>query len=316
MTAQNILVIKLGALGDLVYAMGPMRAIRRHHPDARITALTRAPYHDFLERSGLFDEVWRDPAPRLWQPGALLAWRRRLRAAAFDRVYDLQTSDRSALYFHLMGPGTRPFWSGVVAGASHRQSEARANDRHTVERQRDQLALAGIDEVPLVDLADMAGEIAAFDLPDRFALLAPGSSPGSDDKRWPAAAYADLAHRLMAREVTPVVIGGLEERSLAGRVLAGLPAGRDLTGQTALVDLPGLAMRAQCAIGNDTGPMHVLAAAGCPVTMLFSRAEALVKNRPLGPRAEVLFAADLATVDGARVWANVTAALSTDAGLR
>ncbi|MGB1008021.1 MAG: glycosyltransferase family 9 protein, partial [Thalassobaculaceae bacterium] len=254
MNARNILVIKLGALGDLVYAMGPMRAIRRHHPDAQITALTRPAYHDFLVRSGLFDQVWCDPAPRLWQAGAVLAWRRRLRAAAFDRVYDLQTSDRSALYFHLMGPGAKPWWSGVVAGASHRQSDARANDRHTVERQRDQLALAGIDDVPLVDLTDMAGDIAGFDLPDRFALLAPGSSPGSDDKRWPVAAYADLARRLTAHAVTPVVIGGPDERALAARVLADLPAGRDLTGQTTLADLPGLAARAQYAVGNDTGP--------------------------------------------------------------
>ena len=305
MTAPNILVIKLGALGDLVYAMGPMRAIRRHHPDAQITALTRPAYHDFLERSGLFDRIWCDPAPRLWQPGALLAWRRRLRAAAFDGVYDLQTSDRSALYFHLMGPGPKPWWSGVVAGASHRQHDARANDRHTIERQRDQLALAGIDDVPLVDLADMAGDIDAFDLPKRFALLAPGSSPGSDDKRWPESAYADVARRLIAGEVTPVVIGGPDARALAARVLADLPAGRDLTGQTALVDLPGLAARARYAVGNDTGPMHVLAAAGCPVTVLFSRADALVKNRPLGPRAKILFATDLATIDVDQVWANI-----------
>ena len=130
---------------------GPFAATTRtpdHRPDP-------PPYHDFLERSGLFDgfgatrrRVCGNPAPCWRGVGAC--------AAAFDRVYDLQTSDRSALYFHLMGPGPRP----LVRCGGRRQpppDEARANGRHTVERQRDQLALAGIDEVPLVDLADMAG---------------------------------------------------------------------------------------------------------------------------------------------------------------
>ena len=91
----------------------------------------------------------------------------------------------------------------------------------------------------------------------------------------------------MAREVTPVVIGGLEA-VLGGRVWRACR--RAATSPVRRLWSICLAWRrAQCAIGNDTGPMHVVAAAGA-VTMLFSRAEALVKNRPLGPHAEVLFA--------------------------
>ena len=53
----NILVIKLGALGDMVQALGPMAAIRRYHADAWITALTTEPYVTFLEESGFFDSI-------------------------------------------------------------------------------------------------------------------------------------------------------------------------------------------------------------------------------------------------------------------
>ena len=47
----RILVIKLGALGDVVQALGPMAAIRRHHADAHITALTAPAFAPLLEAS-------------------------------------------------------------------------------------------------------------------------------------------------------------------------------------------------------------------------------------------------------------------------
>ncbi|MEE8123959.1 MAG: ADP-heptose--LPS heptosyltransferase, partial [Alphaproteobacteria bacterium] len=101
---RRILVIKLGALGDFVLAMGPFAAIRRRHAEARITLLTTAPLRELAEASGYFDETWVDERPRPWQPAGWLKLARRLIAGGFERVYDLQTSDRSAAYFHMMGP--------------------------------------------------------------------------------------------------------------------------------------------------------------------------------------------------------------------
>ena len=73
----RILVIKLGALGDVVLAMGPFAAIRRHHPRAHIVLLTGAAYADFLRPSGWFDEIWTDDRPRLYCVNRWLALRRR-----------------------------------------------------------------------------------------------------------------------------------------------------------------------------------------------------------------------------------------------
>ena len=56
--AERILVIKLGALGDVVQATGPFAAIRAHHPDAHITLLTSPAYRDFLSASDWFDAFW------------------------------------------------------------------------------------------------------------------------------------------------------------------------------------------------------------------------------------------------------------------
>ena len=65
MATQNekILVIKLGALGDFIQALGPMAAIRKHHPDAHITILTTKPFENFAKDCGYFDEIWLDERP-------------------------------------------------------------------------------------------------------------------------------------------------------------------------------------------------------------------------------------------------------------
>ncbi len=103
--SDRVLVIKLGALGDFVQAMGPMRAIRDHHPSADLTLLTTRPYAALAEATGWFEAVWVDDRPKVWQIGRLRALARRLRGGGFGWVYDLQTSDRSSSYFRLFGRG-------------------------------------------------------------------------------------------------------------------------------------------------------------------------------------------------------------------
>ena len=89
-------------------------AIRAHHDQARITLLTTKPFAELARACPWFDEVWIDEKPSLWQPGKLIELRRTLRSGRFERVYDLQTSDRSSSYFRLMGKA--PQWSGIAPG--------------------------------------------------------------------------------------------------------------------------------------------------------------------------------------------------------
>lgn len=265
-TAGRILVIKLGALGDVVQALGPMAAIRRQHPTAHIVALTTAPFAPLLEASPYVDEVWTDTRPRAWQIGAWLALRDRLRSGRFERIYDLQTSGRSSFYFRLMGPGPRPEWSGIASGASHPHADPRRDFLHTVERQADQLRATGIAAVPAPDLAWLDADISRYRLPTRFALLVPGGSAERPQKRWPVERFAALAAELDKRGIMPVVLGIAAERPLAGAI----GKARDLTGDTSFAEIAALARRAQFAVGNDTGPMHLIAAAGCAAVVLFS----------------------------------------------
>jgi ADP-heptose:LPS heptosyltransferase len=269
--APSILVVKLGALGDFVQALGPFAAIRRHHAGSRVTLLTTAPFAEFARASGAFDAVWADGRPGAADLGGWLRLRRRLRDGRFARVYDLQTSRRSSLYLRLFWPGPYPEWSGIAAGCSHPHANPRRDFMHTIERQREQLKMAGIDNVPDPDLSWVAADAGRFGLPPRLVLLAPGGARRRPLKRWPAPRFARLARTLVERGVAPVLIGASEEADLLAGIAGEVPESRNLAGATSPLDVVALARRALAAVGNDTGPMHLIAAAGCPAVVLFSR---------------------------------------------
>ncbi len=283
----RILVIKLSAFGDFILSIAAFQAIRAHHPAAEITLLTTAPYRALAEASGCFDRVWVDRRPAWWQPGGWLALRRQLAGGGFQRVYDLQRSDRSSSYFRLL-PRPRPEWVGVVPGCSHRYRPPAHQVLHICEREARQLALAGVPQPGLPDLSFLDADLSGLDLPPRFALLVPGGSAHRPGKRWPAGNYAALAQHLLDRNVVPLLLGAEAERSVLATIAQAVPGARDLCGQTSLAAIAALAREAVLAVGNDTGPMHLIAAAGCPSLVLYSQDSDPAKIAPRGPVVRTL----------------------------
>jgi len=268
--AGPVLVIKLGALGDFIQALGPLASIRRHHPVSRITLLTTAPFVDFASASGYANEVWCDEKPSAL---AVLEWlklRKRLRSGGYGRVYDLQTSDRSAIYYRLFWPGPTPEWSGIVAESSFPHTNPGRDFMHTIERQAEQLRMAGIENVRPADVSWATADIERFGLADCFALLVPGGAIHRPDKRWPQSCYGELAEALWAREIQPVLLGLENEAGLLQDIAAGCAGAVNLAGRTDLMEIAEMSRRAITAVGNDTGPMHLIAAAGCPCIVLYS----------------------------------------------
>ena len=291
---KRILVIKLGALGDFVLAFGPFATIRAHHPGTTITLLTTAPFADLARASPWFDRVLVDARPAWWNILGVLRLRRALRG--FDMVYDLQTSRRSSRYHFLAG---RPPWSGIAAGATHPHANPRRNAMHTIERQRDQLRMAGIADFAVPDIAWMA-EAPPEPLPKPYAMLVPGAAPHRPRKRWPAAHFGALAAILDSRNLTPVIVGTVQDRPLAAAIRAIHPAAIDMTGRTTLRQLAAIAAGASVAVGNDTGPLHLAAATGIPCIALFSADSDPALTRPCG-EVIVLSAPNLADLPVQRV---------------
>jgi len=289
----SVLVIKLGALGDFVQALGPMRAIRDAHADAPLVLLTTEPYANFARASNLFDDIWIDSRPHGLQIGTWLALRRQLLGGGFSRVYDLQTSDRSSFYHRLFWPRQKPEWSGIAPGCTHPHANPERDFMHTIDRQREQLQMAGIDGSPAPDLGWVDAELQELNLAPQFALLAPGGARHRPCKRWPADAFIKLATQLSADSIQPVFIGGGDEAGLLGEIAAGVPDARNLAGQTSLLELAAMGRTATLAVGNDTGPMHLLAVAGCPCLVLYSGDSDPALCAQRGARVEIIRVADL-----------------------
>ena len=292
-------MIKLSALGDFVQAMGPFAAIRAQYPDARITLLTTKPYAALAKASPYFDEVWVDHRPKPWDVPGMLRLRKMLRSAKFQMVYDLQTSERSSRYFHLVHTGTP--WSGIASGASHPHANPDRNTLHTLDRQADQLRMAGIPETPPPDLSWVERDLRRFRLPQKFALMVPGGAPHRTSKRWPSERYAAISRRLGERGISTVLIGTEADHEAIEAVLAASPTAMSLADHTELLDIPAIARLAWAALGNDTGPMHLAAAAGCRSVVLFSSESDPALCAPRG-RVAILRKPDLAQLEVDEVW--------------
>ena len=280
---KKILVIKLSALGDFVLALAAMKKIREVHKRAHITLLTTPPFEALAKACPYFNAVETDGRPQ--GLGEWLVLRRRIKAARYDRVYDLQTSAQSARIFHMLSPFP-PEWSGIAAGCSLPHKNPNRNRMHTLERQADQLKYAGIWPDAPTEPGSAPGPDLSWVLPKPtqirpvpggvrprpYVLFVPGGSAHRLDKRWPAERYGQLGKILAERGYDVVIIGGPQESALARQIQREVGQARDLTGRTDFAKVAVLGAKASLVVGNDTGPLHLAAATGSPTVVLFSSA--------------------------------------------
>jgi ADP-heptose:LPS heptosyltransferase len=266
--------------------------IRAAHPDARITLLTTPPFETLARLSPYFDAVETDGRPA--GPGQWLRLIGRLRGARFDRVYDLQTNDRTNMLFQALRPAP-PAWSGAAAGCALPHRNPARQTMHPLERHAQQLEHAGVwPEAPSAPLSAAPPDISwilqraqtkvrpGSKPPRPAALLIPGSSAQHPEKRWPTENYGKLAQGLEAAGFDVLIVGGLQEGILARGIQRQAPRARDLTGRTDFAQIAAHGARAAVAVGNDTGPMHLIAAAGAPTIVLFSSASSPALSAPRG----------------------------------
>ena len=268
---EHILVIRLSALGDLTMCFQPFHEIRLAHPHARIALLVSPAFAGYARLLPWFDEVLVDERPSFTNIAGWLGLVRRIRAFAPTRVYDLQGKRRqSILYAALGGALWGPEWSGAAPLCSHPRLWPPTKGMSFIEFLAAQLRRAGVPQAAPANLSWFAAPLDGFNLPERYALLVAGCSPGHDYKRWPADKYAELAKELAARGITPLLIGTKLEAGILQRITELAPQCVNLAGKTSLPELASLARKAAIVVGNDTGPMHIAAAVGAPVLALFS----------------------------------------------
>ena len=295
----RVLIVRLGALGDVVHAIPVAAALRRAFPAARIDWLVSAKHRDILDLVPAIDRrlVINDRSDASGG-SSLLAAVRELRAAHYDVVLDLQGLLKSAVLARSTG-------APRVIGFSSRYARERfaplfyteAFDagrggiydpremRHVVEINLAMLDTLGLSamraEFPIEPVQSAAAARVAEETGGRYALLNPGAA--WPNKRWPPERFGAVAAALQERTRIPsVVLWGRGEESLARDVVAGARGAAMASPQTNVADLVALARGAALMIAGDTGPTHIASAVGTPIVGLYGPTRPS-RNGPLAP---------------------------------
>jgi ADP-heptose:LPS heptosyltransferase len=282
---MKVLIIKLGALGDVIMSTSLIHTIQRHHRDDQLVLMT-SPL--FAPLFAAWPNLRVQTFPRL---GAMLASLRWLRREKFQRVYDLQSNDRTSVLLALSGIAERIGNHPRFPYHLH-PSDPYRGQCHIFDRMNAVLAAAGLPEAPpqphLPAPNDtrrcVADFLAAHQLTDRsFAVLHAGASRKRGNKRWPY--FAELAVAITDRGIRCVWAGAEDDRKINVELSA--RSGIDATGAFDILGLAELGRHARFAVTNDSGPMHVLSAAGIPVFALFGPSD-WRRNHALGQRDRVI----------------------------
>lgn len=287
---MSVLIIKLGALGDLIMATSAISQIQEHHAPTRTALLTSDTYMELfrnwqgLEVIGFPRHGWRTAL-------RMLRW---IRARGFQRIYDLQSNDRTSILCVLSGV-TQRVGNHPRYPYTHHPDTAYRGQCHIYDRMQEVLHSAGVRVAPRppgLPLGDLERErvrqwLASRALLDKpFVLLHAGSSANRPEKRWPG--FRALAVALRANGLHVVYIGGAADTEL-NRSLVSQPD-IDASGCFSVLELVALAAHARFAVTGDSGPMHVLASAGLPVYGLFGTSSTR-RNHPVGQAHNVITAA-------------------------
>lgn len=314
---RKIAVLRPNALGDFLFCLPALHALKQCYPDARISYLGKQWHADFLRgRPGPVDEVVVMPpypgvgaAPVQAQGGALAgrAGGRCPEAMAVTGFIEAMRAERFDLALQLYGGGryANPLVRrlGARCTVGMKASDAEALDRWVafdgVVNKRLQLlevaALAGAEAWPMHqrlpvtarDRAEAARCLASVP-GETLVLLQPGAS---DPRRcWPARRFAQLGDVLAAQGALVAINGSAEEAPLVKSVIASMRhAALDLSGRTSLHALSGLLERSALLVSNDTGPLHLALEIGTPAVGIYWLTN-LVESAPLrqhGHRAAV-----------------------------
>ena len=205
---NKILIIKHGALGDWILATGAFKLIREHHPSAYISLLTNAQYSSLAKQCHWFDEVMVDNRRGLLKTFKLLF---NLRKQKFDCIYDLQRSQRTALYYWLLKT-PQLFWSGHVKRCNGYFIDA--PEKHILERITLQLLASNINHFPKPDISWLKADIPTIKPPEAYVLIIPGCSKHRLQKKWTVSGYVECIHWFKHHGFQSVLIGTEIDREI------------------------------------------------------------------------------------------------------
>jgi lipopolysaccharide heptosyltransferase I len=305
---QRILIIKLGAVGDVIHTLPMLETLRGRFPKAHIGWAVEEAAAPILEGNPALSEIIRLERKKLRGMSGLAYFRRwiqSLRSRRFDTVLDPHHLFKSGLAAYASGAslrvGFRKFREGNFI-FMNRWVRPAARYRHAVEKYLSLLEPLAIPESQWAFRFPLAWGPQDEEFIDRFwaqegfgrdgakpetvVAVNPGASWPS--KRWIPERYAELADRLAKEHgVRILILWGPGERPLAERISRAMNGKSVIAPETTLKQLMALIKRSRLLITGDTGPLHMAAALGVPTVALFGPSDP-VRNGPYGPGHEIV----------------------------
>ena len=289
---MRFLIVRLGALGDIIHAVPAAAALRAAFPDARIDWLVDRQHREMVDLVTAIDNVVVLERPSItgWAEAA-----RRLRQVRYEAAIDLQGLLKSAVLarasgaarvigfsiWHLREKTARPFYSSTDDGRAggNPPGPDPPGQIHVIRKNLRLLRALGVHDeriaFPLARVQSHAvervREALGREAPgnDRpFALINPGAA--WPNKQWPADRFGAIAAFLRdVRGLPSVVLWGPGEEALAQGVVDASSGAARVAPPTGLGDLLELSRAAALMVSGDTGPLHIAAAAGTPGVAIF-----------------------------------------------
>lgn len=249
-TRQSILIIKHGALGDLVQSEGVLHDIRQAYPFAELVLLTEPKFEQLMNDHPAVDRIITDSRPSMLNTKVMWELVQTLKNEAFDTVIDLQNSSRTRWYRQLLFRHVN--WVGRIGES---EPESGLLGQITILKN----ANIKIEYAASPDLTWLADDVSML-LSDEsihkpYVALIPGCSKAHPEKRWPY--YQKLGEVLLNRGYDVVNILGPDERELISKL-----SGHTLIEKYGILSwrtMAGLLNQAEFIVGNDTGPSHIAA---------------------------------------------------------
>ena len=296
---QRILIVRLGALGDIVHAIPVAAALRRAYPGVRIDWLVSAKHRDILDLVPVIDRRLVIDDRGAGSSGTTL-WTAigELRRQRYDVAIDLQGLIKSAVLARSAGAArvlgfsaayareslARLFYTDAYDGGRGGLFDPRET-RHVVAINLEVLSLLGLQtgspEFPIDQVDSAAARHAADATGGRYALLNPGAA--WPNKRWPPDRLGAVAAAIRERHrLTSMVMWGPGEEPLAHATVAASSGAAVATGATTIADIVALARGAAVMVSGDTGPTHIASAVGTPIVGIYGPTRP-ARNGPMGP---------------------------------
>lgn len=260
---SNILIIKLGSLGDVVQISGALRDIREHHKNEKITILTTSKYINLFKNCPYVDNCLEDERLPRYNIFYLLRLRKIINSLNFNKVYDLQNSNRTNFY--------RKFLFNVKNWSSSRDIAENKYNNSVLQRFDEQLRKSNIQTLytlkPDFSWAAEKANNYNLDADKKYILFFPFCSRDLIHKRWPY--FSELINLIKQNhpEYSLVVAPGPGEIEEAKSLDIKIALNNNLP--LNFFELASLIKKSHLVIANDTGPAHMAAHLGARGFTLF-----------------------------------------------